>query len=40
MTFPRPLQEDVAHLINLADDFQVRASGSIITAPLYGLGMR
>ena len=35
--FPRPLQEDLASLINLADDLQVADHPDpIITAPLYG----
>jgi hypothetical protein len=35
--FPRPLQEDLADLINLADNFHVAGHPDpIITAPLYG----
>jgi len=35
--FPRPLQEDLADLINLADDLQTAGHPDpIITAPLYG----
>ena len=35
--FPRPIQIDLAHLINLADDFQVAGHPDpVITAPLYG----
>ena len=35
--FPQPLQEDLAGLINLADDLQVQVHPDpIITAPLYG----
>jgi hypothetical protein len=36
-TFPRPLQEDLARLINLADDYQTLGDPDpIITPPLYG----
>jgi hypothetical protein len=35
--FPRPLQQDLAHLINLADDYQRAGDPDpIVTAPLYG----
>lgn len=35
--FPRPLQEDLAHLINLADTYQLEGDPDpIITPPLYG----
>lgn len=35
--FPRPLQEDLARLINLADDYQrVGDPDPIVTPPLYG----
>jgi hypothetical protein len=35
--FPRPLQEDLARLVNLADDYQAAGDPDpIITPPLYG----
>lgn len=35
--FPRPLQEDLARLINLADDYQAAGDPDpIVTPPLYG----
>jgi hypothetical protein len=35
--FPRPLQEDLAHLVNLADDYQAAGDPDpIVTPPLYG----
>jgi len=37
LPFPRPLQVDLAHLVNLADAFQVAGHPDpIITPPLYG----
>ncbi len=39
--FPRPLQEDLARLINLADDYQVAGrSDPIVTPPPTGAGTR